>query len=92
MCNTTAKETPGSRHCLRASEARRRLRPGGGQQASRRLILARHKWADTGTACGIDIETGAQEFEWTDPGGLIVFFHRRCAEIYRTLNDGHEGG
>jgi len=26
-----------------SSEARRRLRPGGGQQASRRLILARHK-------------------------------------------------
>ena len=40
----------------------------------------------------MDIETGAQEFEWTNAANLILFFHRRCAEIYRTLNDGHGGG
>ena len=37
----------------------------------------------------MDIETGAQEFKWTNAANLILFFHRRCAEIYRTLNDGH---
>ena len=40
----------------------------------------------------MDIETGAQEFEWTNPANLILFFHRGCAEIYRALNDGHGGG
>jgi hypothetical protein len=39
----------------------------------------------------MDIRTGAQEFEWTNPGHLMVFFHRRCGEIYLTLNDGHWG-
>jgi hypothetical protein len=40
----------------------------------------------------MDIETGAQESEWTNPANLIAFFHRRCAEVYRALNDGREGG
>ena len=43
-------------------------------------------------ACGMDISTGAQEFEWTNPGNLIVFFHRRCGEMYMTLNNGQRGG
>jgi len=43
------------------------------------------------TACSMDIETGAQEFEWTNPGDLMVFFHERCAEIYRALKDGYAG-
>jgi hypothetical protein len=43
-------------------------------------------------ACGMDIEMGAREYEWTNPANLIVFFHLRCGEIYRALNDGHEGG
>ena len=40
-------------------------------------------------ACGMDIKAGAQEFEWTNPADLILFFHRQCAEIYRSLRDGH---
>ena len=29
--------------------------------------------------------------EWTNPGDLMVFFHERCAEIYRALKDGYAG-
>jgi hypothetical protein len=28
----------------------------------------------------------------TNPANLIVFFYLRCAEVYRALNDRHEGG
>jgi len=38
------------------------------------------------TACGVDIHKGEQEFEWTNPGGLMLYFHRRCVDIYRILN------
>jgi len=41
------------------------------------------------TACGLTIGTGEQEFEWTNPGNLIFYFHRRCVEIYGALTDGH---
>jgi len=36
-------------------------------------------------ACGFDIREGEREFEWTNET-LVVFFHPRCLEIYRTLD------
>ena len=38
--------------------------------------------------CGTEIHTGEQEFAWTNPGNQVLYFHRRCVEIYRTLNGG----
>jgi hypothetical protein len=58
----------------------------------RRMFIGPCRETHPCTVCGTDIGTGAQEFEWTNPGNLIVFFHRRCADIYLTLNDGHGGG
>jgi hypothetical protein len=58
----------------------------------RRMFIGPCRETHPCTACGMDIETGAQEFDWTNAGNLTLFFHRRCAEIYRTLNDGHGGG
>jgi hypothetical protein len=58
----------------------------------RRMFIGPCRETHPCIACGMDITTGAQEFEWTNPGNLILFFHRRCAEIYMTLNDGHGGG
>jgi hypothetical protein len=57
----------------------------------RRMFVGPCRETHPCTACGLDIETGAQEFEWTNPADLALFFHRRCAEIYRTLNDAHAG-
>jgi hypothetical protein len=37
-------------------------------------------------ACGVEIHTGEPEFEWTNPGNHVLYFHRRCVEIYRALN------
>jgi len=37
-------------------------------------------------ACGFDIHTDEQEVEWTNPAGLVAYFHRPCAEIYRTMS------
>src|SRR4029434_7293849 len=76
--------------CLRGAAATAARRRTAGVTPGRSSLAT--KWADTGTACGIDIETGAQEFEWTNPGNLILFFHRRRADIYLTLNDGLGGG
>ena len=58
----------------------------------RRMFIGPCRETHPCTACPMDIRTGAQEFEWTNPGNLIVFFHRRCADSYLTLNDGQEGG
>lgn len=58
----------------------------------RRLFIGQCLETHPCTACGVDIETGAQEYEWTNPANVILFFHRRCGEIYRTVNDGHRGG
>ena len=58
----------------------------------RRMFIGPCRETHPCTACGMDITMGAQEFEWTNPGNLILFFHRRCADIYMTLNDGHGGG
>jgi hypothetical protein len=58
----------------------------------RRMFIGPCRETHPCTACGMDIRTGAQEFEWTNPGNLILFFHRRCADIYLTLNDGLGGG
>jgi hypothetical protein len=54
----------------------------------RRLFVGQCLETHPCTACGMDIETGAREYEWTNPANLMVFFHLRCAEIYLTLNDG----
>ena len=40
-------------------------------------------------ACDLTIHLGEQELEWTNPADLILYFHRGCLEIYRTLPDGH---
>ena len=60
--------------------------------APRRMFVGRCLETHLCTACGLDIEKGAQEFEWTNPADLILFFHWRCADIYRSLNDRHAGG
>jgi hypothetical protein len=58
----------------------------------RRMFIGQCLETHPCTACGMDIETGAQEFEWTNPANLMVYFHRRCAEVYWGLNDSREGG
>lgn len=55
----------------------------------RRVFIGPCRETHLCTTCGADIQKGAQEFEWTNPANLILFFHRRCADIYRTLKDGH---
>jgi len=39
------------------------------------------------TACGVDVHRGEQEHEWIDPRNQVLYFHRRCVDIYRTLED-----
>jgi hypothetical protein len=58
----------------------------------RRMFIGPCRETHPCTACGMDIEKGAQEFEWTNAANLILFFHQGCAAIYRTLNDGHGRG
>src|SRR4029453_817025 len=54
----------------------------------RRLFVGQCLETHPCTACGMDIEADAQESQWTNPAGLILFFHQRCTEGYRTLTDG----
>lgn len=39
------------------------------------------------TACGVDIHKGEQEFDWTNPSNRVLYFHRRCVEIYGLLKE-----
>jgi hypothetical protein len=52
----------------------------------RRMFVGRCLETHSCVACGVDIHTHEHEFEWTNPAGLVAYFHRHCAEIYRTLS------
>lgn len=56
----------------------------------RRLFAGKCLEEHTCTACDLMIRLEDPEFEWTNPGDLILYFHRRCVDIYRALVDGHK--
>src|SRR5215510_10231621 len=60
--------------------------------APARLFVGRCLEAHACTACDVDIYPEEPEFEWTNAGNQVLYFHRRCAEIYRTLKDEIEAG
>ena len=53
----------------------------------RRIFMGPCVEAHECTACGVDVHRGEQELEWIDPRNQVLYFHRRCVDIYRTLDD-----
>jgi ribosomal protein L24E len=39
--------------------------------------------AHTCIACGVMIELGEPEYEWTNDAVVVLFFHRWCMKLYR---------
>jgi hypothetical protein len=37
-------------------------------------------------ACGSNVDLGEPEFEWENPVGLPLFFHRRCVALWKGEN------
>ena len=49
----------------------------------RRMWVGKCHTAHTCIACGVMIELGESEFEWTNDVGVVFFLHGRCTELYR---------